>query len=128
MLTIRQEQLTHLRRSAEARALEERVLSIRERIDKVNPGTWGLSVENEILGLIRETVMAAKGYGIADLEDQYAWSLLRITLGKKFWEDSRLRYLLNDRLIHPKAKARYALLLSPVKADSGETKDGTSNG
>jgi hypothetical protein len=117
MWIIRQEQLNHLNQSFDERVLAERIHSIRMRIEETHPEITTLHSAIENAAIIRETVMAALSKGILVLEDQLDWSLHRLATGRNFWEGARLHSLLDDNLIHPRAKARYALLLSPVTAD-----------
>jgi len=112
MWTIRQEQVNHLEASFKSRSLEERVRSIRDQIREAQPDLTNRSSEHEIAVAIRDALVAASRIGIEDVEDQYEWALRRATVRQNFWEDQRVRSLLDDSLIHPKAKARYALLLS----------------
>ena len=66
--------------------------------------------------------VAATTIGIDEFEDQYEWALRRVVLGWNFWEDHPVCDFLRDDLIHPKAKARYALLLSPATVGSAEVR------
>lgn len=109
MWTIRQEQLQQLRASSTSRSLDERVEGIHEKIDTNRNRT-----SEDELGIIRETVKVAIEFGIEDFDDQYLWSVRRLATGQMFWKLPIITGLLGDRLIHPKAKARYALLLSAL--------------
>jgi hypothetical protein len=118
MWTIRQEQVNDFRASCQARALAQRVQAIKDRIEEIKPEAVDLRSEEQKVATIRETVVAASKVGILDFDDQYEWALRRFSTGRNFWDDRHLRQVLADDLIHPKAKARYVLLLTPAHCSS----------